>query len=510
MSELKDCPLQFHDFKSVDHLKVCPRYTAVLARSEDDGIGIEELDTLQLELETLLSSASRRLRVLEAETQILTDWQDKKGDRRFLKLGRDHELGAPPKHGKPKKQKLEGKAGHGPGPGPGRPKSKNVQPKIQEYEFTDDPIDVPRIPKNDAPNSFWASVEPYCADITTRQNKAMQESQTENTERKKRGVRERYKQPPEKQDTKGQVSRMEGQKENQLDYESEKMEILRLAQSKKNIISLNMDLERDMQRIDEANQELLLKIQEKENEVQRLESEITQTGDPAEDEDWEKENCTVMERERALQELEEETARLERKNEALVHSISELQRKLTRKSQKIVKCEQGDVEIAPEESKVKLQQLETSCADQEKELGKIMEDYAFVSQLCEDQALCIKKYQEALKRIEEELETGFLEREVSKVLSMDSEREKSNSLKSKRESVTKKASRFSKRIFRSLLFTTLFFIKLLGYLIFHLSFINPDLLINALPKILSRDVLWRLRCFLFPSLTLETEDMLPH
>ncbi|MEJ1279784.1 calcium/calmodulin-dependent protein kinase I [Cricetulus griseus] len=175
MSELKDCPLQFHDFKSVDHLKVCPRYTAVLARSEDDGIGIEELDTLQLELETLLSSASRRLRVLEAETQILTDWQDKKGDRRFLKLGRDHELGAPPKHGKPKKQKLEGKAGHGPGPGPGRPKSKNVQPKIQEYEFTDDPIDVPRIPKNDAPNRFWASVEPYCADITSEEVRTLEE-----------------------------------------------------------------------------------------------------------------------------------------------------------------------------------------------------------------------------------------------------------------------------------------------------------------------------------------------
>ncbi|XP_059117103.1 transmembrane and coiled-coil domain-containing protein 5A isoform X2 [Peromyscus eremicus] len=303
---------------------------------------------------------------------------------------------------------------------------------------------------------------------------------------------------------------MEEQKENELDYESEKMEILRLAQSKKNIISLNMDLERDMQRIDEANQELLLKIQEKENEIQRLESEITQTGDPAEDDDWEKENCTVMERERALQELEEETTRLEKKNEALVHSISELQRKLTRKSQKVVRYEQGDLEITPEESKVKLQQLESSCADQEKELAKIMEDYVFVSQLCEDQALCIKKYQEALKRIEEELETGFLEREVSKVLSMDSEREKNNSLNNKDDSFTKKASRFSKRIFRSLFFTTLFFIRLLGYLIFHLSFINPDLLSNALPKILSRDVLWKLRCFLFPSLTLETEDMLPH
>ncbi|XP_060227512.1 transmembrane and coiled-coil domain-containing protein 5A isoform X4 [Meriones unguiculatus] len=187
------------------------------------------------------------------------------------------------------------------------------------------------------------------------------------------------------------------------------MEILRLAQSKKNIISLNMDLERDMQRIDEANQELLLKIQEKENEIQRMENEITQTGDPAEDEEWEKENCTAMERERALQELEEKTARLERKNEALLHSISELQRKLTRKSQKTVRYEQGDLEISPEKS-------------------KIMEDYMFVSQLCEDQALCIKKYQEALKRIQEELETGFLEKEVSKVLSMDSERGKNNSL----------------------------------------------------------------------------------
>ncbi|XP_032068183.1 transcriptional adapter 3 [Thamnophis elegans] len=166
MSELKDCPLQFHDFKSVDHLKVCPRYTAVLARSEDDGIGIEELDTLQLELETLLSSASRRLRVLETETQILTDWQDKKGDRRFLKIGKDHEVGPSIKHSKLKKQKLDVKGSHST---PGRPKSKNLQPKIQEYEFSDDPIDVPRIPKNDAPNRFWASVEPYCADLTSEE-----------------------------------------------------------------------------------------------------------------------------------------------------------------------------------------------------------------------------------------------------------------------------------------------------------------------------------------------------
>lgn len=71
MSELKDCPsLKYYDFKPVEHVKLCPRYTAVLGRSEDDGIGIEELDTLQLELETLLSSGSRRLRALEEQRQV--------------------------------------------------------------------------------------------------------------------------------------------------------------------------------------------------------------------------------------------------------------------------------------------------------------------------------------------------------------------------------------------------------------------------------------------------------
>lgn len=75
MSELKDCPpLKYYDFKPVEHVKVCPRYTAVLGRSEDDGIGIEELDTLQLELETLLSSASRRLRALEEQRQVGASW----------------------------------------------------------------------------------------------------------------------------------------------------------------------------------------------------------------------------------------------------------------------------------------------------------------------------------------------------------------------------------------------------------------------------------------------------
>ncbi|KAM5235450.1 transmembrane and coiled-coil domain-containing protein 5A [Ctenodactylus gundi] len=288
------------------------------------------------------------------------------------------------------------------------------------------------------------------------------------------------------------------------------MEILRLAQSKRNIISLNMDLEKDMQRIDEANQELLLKIQEKESKVQRLETEINQTGDPGEDEEWEKENFIAIEKETALQELEEETSRLERKNGTLSHSIAELQRKLTRTSPKITKFGQGDLNETPEESQVKLQQLEASCADQEKELGKVMEDYEFVVQLCEDQALCIKKYQETLRKIEEELETRFLEREVSKVLIMESVKKECNTQINECNPAPNKAIWVGKRMFRCLFFITLLFLGLLGYAFFHLTFINPDFLINMLPRVLSRVFLWKLRCFLSPSLTLEAEDVLPH
>ncbi|XP_010622943.1 transmembrane and coiled-coil domain-containing protein 5A isoform X2 [Fukomys damarensis] len=277
---------------------------------------------------------------------------------------------------------------------------------------------------------------------------------------------------------------MEDHKEDQQDYESEKMESLKLAQSKRNIVSLNTDLEKDLQRIDEANEELLLKIQEKEHEIQRLESEITQMGDAAKDEGQEKENVTLLEKERALQELEEKTARLERKNETLVHSTTELQRK------------------------VKLQQLQASCTDQEMKL--VMEDYTFVVQLCEDQALCIKKYQETLKRLEEEVETRFLQKEVSKVLCLGPRRRNHESQNNGCISVPTTATWLGKRILHCLFFIILFVVRLLGYMFLHITFINPDLLVNILPKILSRSNLWKLRCFLFPSLTLETEDLLPH
>lgn len=54
------------------------------------------------------------------------------------------------------------------------------------------------------------------------------------------------------------------------------------------------------------------------------------------------------------------------------------------------------------------------------------------------------------------------------------------------------------------------FVRLLGYILFHLQYINPDLLVDALPMAMSRDTLKRLREVLFPFLTLEVEEVLPH
>lgn len=54
------------------------------------------------------------------------------------------------------------------------------------------------------------------------------------------------------------------------------------------------------------------------------------------------------------------------------------------------------------------------------------------------------------------------------------------------------------------------FFRLLGYMLFYLQYINPDLLVDALPVVMSRETLKRLQEALFPFLTLEVEEVLPH
>ncbi|XP_067124804.1 transcriptional adapter 3 [Centruroides vittatus] len=172
----KDCPLQFPDFTPIDHIRHCPRYSTVLQRNDEELVGIEDLDALQLEMETLLVSVTKRRHQLEQEMQILVTWQDKKekktsGKQHPENIGKRSQSA----EGKPSKKFKDGSGKAHPVSSSGRPKSKNIQAKLQEYEFTDSPLEVPRMPKNDAPNRFWASIEPYCAEITQDDIKVLED-----------------------------------------------------------------------------------------------------------------------------------------------------------------------------------------------------------------------------------------------------------------------------------------------------------------------------------------------
>ncbi|XP_056666220.1 transmembrane and coiled-coil domain-containing protein 5A isoform X5 [Monodelphis domestica] len=270
---------------------------------------------------------------------------------------------------------------------------------------------------------------------------------------------------------------MEEEEQNLSDNESsKKMEILRLEQSKKTLNSLNMDLEKDLQKIDEANQSLLLKIQMEEDVNNRLEDELARLAKLVQEQEKKEQEYTLSDKEQDLKNLKLETSKL-----------------------------------------MKMHQAEKSLAEQEKELAKVLDEFESVQQLCEAQAYCIKKYQEALKKMEEEVENRFLEREVSKVLSISSETARPgltlvDDIQNDAEmvSVEKKRSLFWYKTLGYLFFTILLFTRLQGYLLFHINHVNPDLILDTLPKMMGRSTLYRLRHFLLPFFTLEAEEVLPH
>ncbi|XP_032273033.1 transmembrane and coiled-coil domain-containing protein 5B-like [Phoca vitulina] len=299
-----------------------------------------------------------------------------------------------------------------------------------------------------------------------------------------------------------------------LDDVQEMMEIPKLEVTKQNLDYLNSDLEKDLQRLDEANQVLLRKIQEKEEAIQSLEGEIALSLGRANER--EELNHIASEKEETLRNLESETAKLEKSNKILSRNVVELQKKISRRHKNDGLNKEALKQMLAE-LKVRLQKSTESCTKQEKELLKIENDYQSLHQLCEDQAHYIKKYQEILRQMEKEKEVMLLEKEVFKAQNNSSQIVKPGSILVKtiqsnmEKTIIKKQKRiFWYRHFRCLVFMVMIFIRLLGYALFHLQYINPDLLVDALPMVMSRDTLKRLREVLFPFLTLEVEEVLPH
>ncbi|XP_055856310.1 transcriptional adapter 3-B [Episyrphus balteatus] len=157
--------------KIKDNSRLLPKYTAALERSKDDQLPAEDLDSVQRELESLLTNVALRYRVLKAECDAI-DRDEKRFDRR-----QKAQVDKPP-HSPGKRKRAE----------------ESRKPKIPHFKLTkqkqssahspaqsqntDDSMDA--LPtshlhkdqnkvtmlKNDIPNKFWLSVEPYCMPIT--------------------------------------------------------------------------------------------------------------------------------------------------------------------------------------------------------------------------------------------------------------------------------------------------------------------------------------------------------
>lgn len=166
--------------KTVDNSDLL-KYTELLNRTEEEGIQKEDIDALQLELEMLLSSAVVRYRALQEEITNLSSAEERR-DRRSKsnkslslldKKVREEKLkpkevstkSQSPLHTKLFKQKAVGNSTNQPAP------------NVHEVARNEGTKDAPKIllPKNDTPNKFWASVDPYCTDIMPDDIKLLEE-----------------------------------------------------------------------------------------------------------------------------------------------------------------------------------------------------------------------------------------------------------------------------------------------------------------------------------------------
>lgn len=172
--------------KTKDCAKQLPTYTAALNRSSEESLAAEDLDNIQLELETLLSSVALRYRVLKSEYESL-DKDEKNKDRKnknTLQLSGqvgEKQPASPAtsvvNSGKRKRDEtsLVRKPKHTTLKHAKNPNAKNspIAP------LTDDSMDYapgvhganrdiqkPLPAKIDTPNKFWLSVEPYCMPLT--------------------------------------------------------------------------------------------------------------------------------------------------------------------------------------------------------------------------------------------------------------------------------------------------------------------------------------------------------
>lgn len=126
---------------------------SVLSRPADVGVGMEDLDQLQQDLEKLLSTCAVRNRLLRSEIESGDKAEERREDKSKPPLKR-RKPDDRNKNRESRNSVRKLKAKHY---GASVSNSTSSLPAI---------VEVPEIPRNDTSDKFWLSIEPFCADVS--------------------------------------------------------------------------------------------------------------------------------------------------------------------------------------------------------------------------------------------------------------------------------------------------------------------------------------------------------
>lgn len=139
---------------------------------QDECLPLEELDAIQMELEVLLSSVALRYRALKTDYDYLEHKKHQKKNaekekQSSSKRKRDEKKSSTKdsnRHSHAKHSKIKSSSSNS--PAQQFDQSMEAMPYASPSASGSHPTQKLLLPKNDVPNKFWLSIEPYCMPIT--------------------------------------------------------------------------------------------------------------------------------------------------------------------------------------------------------------------------------------------------------------------------------------------------------------------------------------------------------
>ncbi|OQR76114.1 transcriptional adapter 3-like [Tropilaelaps mercedesae] len=181
---LEDESCSLPEFPTINVHDQCPKYAAIV----DGRLGkltVEEADSLQLELETLLVAVVHRKQQLREQLEAL-DYNDSVAIRDRTRLERDkgerHRTSSPMQGGSQSKRARPSSADHKSAKkvvteNISRDSSGSASPKVikgPKVPSGQGQSGLPPPPSNDAPHRFWAYLDDYCKPISDEQIRALE------------------------------------------------------------------------------------------------------------------------------------------------------------------------------------------------------------------------------------------------------------------------------------------------------------------------------------------------